>query len=119
MITPVPMELVSFVILKEKSEEAASRLLALGVFHPVDLRNIEDEIQSLSSCQIDKEMAQCDGLLMRLNEICHRMGVDARAFGHGEKDIGDFPILKQKRFLILLISPAKNSLTKKKKLPGR
>ena len=76
MITPVPMELVSFVVLKEKTEEVASRLLALGVFHPVDLRNIEDTLSTLSLYQIDQEMSVCDALQSRVREVSRQMGLD-------------------------------------------
>ncbi|HNQ50966.1 MAG TPA: V-type ATPase 116kDa subunit family protein [Candidatus Omnitrophota bacterium] len=97
MITPVPMELVSFVVLKEKAEEAASRLLALGVFHPVDLRNIEDTLQSLSSFQIDKDLAVCDALQLRIREVSRRMGLElVQAARH---DIGSFSYAAAGEFL--------------------
>ncbi|MFA6385062.1 MAG: V-type ATPase 116kDa subunit family protein, partial [Candidatus Omnitrophota bacterium] len=88
MITPVPMELVSFVVLKEKTEEVASRLLALGVFHPVDLRDIEDTLHSLSSFQIDKEMAVCDALQAHIREISRRLSLDVSLVYN--KDISGF-----------------------------
>ncbi|HQJ14971.1 MAG TPA: V-type ATPase 116kDa subunit family protein [Candidatus Omnitrophota bacterium] len=91
------MELVSFVVLKEKAEEVASRLLSLGVFHPVDLRNIEDTLQSLSSYQIDKEMAACDGILLRIRELSRRIGLEAP--GVCNKDIRDFSYVAAGEFL--------------------
>lgn len=91
------MELVSFVVLKEKTEEVASRLLALGVFHPVDLRNIEDTLQSLSSFQIDKEMAVCDALQARIREISRKMGLEATPAYQG--DIGSFSYAAAGEFL--------------------
>ena len=97
MITPVPMELVSFVVLKEKTEEVAERLLALGVFHPVDLRNIEETLHSLSSYQIDQEMAVCDALQSRVREISRRMNLDAAPVYN--KDIAKFSYTAAGEFL--------------------
>jgi V/A-type H+/Na+-transporting ATPase subunit I len=97
MITPVPMELVSFVVLKEKTEEVASRLLALGVFHPVDLRNIEDTLHSLSSYQIDKEMAVCDALQGRIREMTRRLALEFHSVYN--KDIGNFSYAGAGEFL--------------------
>ena len=97
MITPVPMELISLVVLKDKTEEVASRLLALGVFHPVDLRNIDDTLSALSSCQIEKEMAACDGLNTRLREVTRRLSLDLASVYN--KDIGDFSYAKAGEFL--------------------
>jgi len=82
------MELVSFVVLKDKTEEVASRLLALGVFHPVDLRNIENTLQALSSYQIDKEMAVCDALQARIRDISRRLSLDVPSVYN--KDITGF-----------------------------
>ena len=97
MITPVPMELISLVVLKDKTEEVASRLLALGVFHPVDLRNIDDTLSNLSSYQIEKEMAACDGLYTRIREVTRRMSLDLASVYN--KDISDFSYAKAAEFL--------------------
>jgi len=60
------MELFSVVVLKERLEDVTSRLLHLGIFHPVDIRHVEKELSELSSYEIDREYAQLDGLDSRL-----------------------------------------------------
>jgi V/A-type H+-transporting ATPase subunit I len=114
MITPVPMELVSFVVLKEKTEEVASRLLALGVFHPVDLRNIEDTLHTLSSYQIDKEMAVCDALQARIREISRRLSLDVPSIYN--KDISGFSYAGSGEFLDTVDKQVRSIIDNKEEL---
>ncbi len=97
MITTVPMELISFLVLKDKAQEVASRLVALGVFHPVDIRGIEDKLERLSSFQIDKETADYDFLQSRVHEITRKLKVDLR--GRYESDIQAFSYQSARAFL--------------------
>jgi V/A-type H+/Na+-transporting ATPase subunit I len=114
MITPVRMELVSFVVLKEKTEEVASRLLALGVFHPVDLRNIEDTLHTLSSYQIDKEMAICDALQGRIREMSRRLSLDVHSVYN--KDIGSFSYTAAGEFLDAVDKQVRSIIDNKEEL---
>jgi V/A-type H+-transporting ATPase subunit I len=91
------MELVSFLVIKDKAQEVASRLVDLGVFHPVDIRGIEDKLESLSSFQIDKEAADYDLLQSRVHEITRKLRVDLR--GQYEPDIRDFSYQSAQAFL--------------------
>jgi V/A-type H+-transporting ATPase subunit I len=73
------MELLSIVVLKEKMEDITYRLLKLGIFHPVDMRHIEDELKELSPYEIDKEYAQWDELDVRLRDDLRKLGVSPAA----------------------------------------
>jgi len=72
------MELVSIVVLKEKIEDISYRLLKLGIFHPVDIRHIEDELRDLSPYEIDKEYLEWDELDARLRDNLRKLGVSFR-----------------------------------------
>jgi len=75
MLTASSMELVSVVVLKEKIEDITYRLLKLGIFHPVDIRHIEDELRDLSPYEIDKEYAEWDELDSRLKDNLRRLDI--------------------------------------------
>jgi len=82
------MELLNIVVLKEKIEDITFRLLKLEIFHPVDIRHIEDELKDLSPYEIDKEYTQWDELDVRLWDDLRRLGVspapakDIKAFSY-------------------------------------
>jgi V/A-type H+-transporting ATPase subunit I len=88
MMSTVPMELVSLLVLKDKAQDVAQRLVDLGVFHPVDIRAIEDKLESLSSFQIDKESADYELLQSKVHEVSRKLKVDLR--GRYESDIKSF-----------------------------
>ena len=75
MLTASSMELVSMIVLKEKIEDITYRLLKLGIFHPVDIRHIEDELIGLSPYEIDKEYVEWDELDARLRDDLRKLGV--------------------------------------------
>ncbi|MFA5388511.1 MAG: V-type ATPase 116kDa subunit family protein [Candidatus Omnitrophota bacterium] len=87
------MELISIVVLKEKIEAITLRLLKLGIFHPVDIRRIEDELGELSVCDIDKEYDGWDGLEAGIRDNLRRLGIspalsrDIKAFSR--EDVQD------------------------------
>jgi len=68
------MELLSIVVLKEKIEAITYHLLKLEIFHPVDIRRIEDELKELSPYEIDKEYSQWDELDSRLRDNLRKLG---------------------------------------------
>ena len=84
------MELLNIAALKEKIEDITYHLLKLGIFHPVDIRHIEDELKDLSPYEIDKEYAQWDELDVRLRDDLRRLGIsfapskDIKAFSYDE-----------------------------------
>src|SRR4030042_974400 len=86
ILTTSSMELLSVVVLKERLEDATMRLLKLGIFHPVDIRNIEDDLKDLSPLQIDKEYADWDNLDARAKEILRKLDVSLVA----QKDMKEF-----------------------------
>jgi len=61
------------VVLKAKSEEVISGLLALGMFHPVDIRHVEDELAALSVFQVEKEYAQWEAVQINVREIARTL----------------------------------------------
>ena len=69
------MELVSMVVLKEKIEDVTYHLLKLGIFHPVDIRHIEDELRELSPYEIDKEYVEWDELDSRLRDNLKKLDI--------------------------------------------
>ncbi len=75
MLTPSPMELINIVILKEKEEEVMSGLLRLGIFHPVDIRRIEDQLENLSPPQVEKEYAELGALEVKLTDIGRKLNL--------------------------------------------
>jgi len=75
MLTTSSMELVSILVLKEKIEDITYHLLRLGIFHPVDIRHIEDDLKDLSPYEIEKEYTQWDELDTRLRDDLRRMGL--------------------------------------------
>jgi V/A-type H+-transporting ATPase subunit I len=77
MLTASSMELLSVVVLKEKVEDITYRLLKLGVFHPVDIRHIEDELKDLSPYEIDREYTEWDELDTRLRDNLRKLGISS------------------------------------------
>jgi len=78
MITPAPMELLNFVVLKENAEEVAGRLLAVGSFHPVDIRSIESKITGLTPSQVDKENHELETLQAKVKDLLRKFGINPR-----------------------------------------
>lgn len=84
------MELLSIVVLKEKIEDIIYRLLRLGIFHPVDIRHIEEELNNLSPYEIDREYSQWDELDARIQDNLRKLGIsiapkkDIKAFSYDE-----------------------------------
>ncbi len=119
MITPAPMELLSFVVLKEKLEEVSHRLLKLGNFHPVDIRLIEDKIKGLSSAQLEKESQELESLQSKIKDALRKLKlrpepayikeIPGSSYAEAEKQLGDLereltPLLGRKEELNAEIS---------------
>ncbi|MDD2703490.1 MAG: V-type ATPase 116kDa subunit family protein [Candidatus Omnitrophica bacterium] len=85
MFTTAPMELLSLVVFKEKSEEVVSHLLKLGIFHPVDIRHIEEGLAQLNAFDIKREYAEWDALEGELKIIAHNMNISLYARQSGRK----------------------------------
>ena len=69
------MELLSIVVLKDSIEDITYRLLHLGIFHPVDIRHIEEELNNLSPYEVDREYAQWDELDTKLKDNLRKLGI--------------------------------------------
>jgi V/A-type H+-transporting ATPase subunit I len=106
------MELLSIVVLKEKMEDITYRLLKLGIFHPVDIRHIEDELKELSPYEIDKEYAQWDELDVRLRDDLRKLGVSPIAV----KDVKAIPYDDIKNILTRAEESANFFLAQKEEL---
>lgn len=78
MITPSLMELISFVVIKEKTQDVAAKILDLGVFHPVDIRHIEDALSSLTPTMIDKQYQELDLLYSKISEISRKINLELK-----------------------------------------
>ncbi|MBD3246585.1 MAG: hypothetical protein GF333_06185 [Candidatus Omnitrophica bacterium] len=79
MLTPSSMELLSVVVFKEKLDELVPRLVHTGLFHPVDLRDIEQELGSLSGCNLSREFTELDTLEAKLTHLLRTLGVSLPA----------------------------------------
>jgi V/A-type H+/Na+-transporting ATPase subunit I len=75
MFTTEPMELVSIVVLKERTEGVVSRLLKSGFFHPVDIRSIEADLGDISQSQTEKEYSSYESLQSRVYDLTRKAGV--------------------------------------------
>lgn len=75
MFTSSSMEFVSMVVFKGKIEEVVSRLVSLGIFQPVDIRKIEEEVSSLTSLEIEKENADLQALEVTFREILRKLNI--------------------------------------------
>ncbi|HOW42083.1 MAG TPA: V-type ATPase 116kDa subunit family protein [Candidatus Omnitrophota bacterium] len=76
MITPAAMELVSFVVLRENVEAVAAHLLKLGIFHPVDIRHIEEKLHGLSLFEIEKENNDWSAVQTRVRDVARKLRLD-------------------------------------------
>lgn len=75
MLTSASLELLNIMILKEKSESVLSHLLELGIFHPVDVRDIEQDMTGLTPYQIEKEHADWEALEITLRELTRKLNL--------------------------------------------
>ena len=95
MITPSAMEFLTLVVLKDKAEDVATHLLKLRIFHPVDIRSIEDRIKGLSVFQLDKENTEWEALQAKTAEITRKLKLDLvpeynediEAFSYAQTDV--------------------------------
>lgn len=130
MLTAASMEIVNIIVLKEKSEEVALRLLETGVFHPVDSRSIEDAIGYLKSCNIDTEYSQLEELETKSRGIIRQLGMqvflskEIKPFSYSE--IGNvlnsmeaklFPAIMKKEEIETEIKTKENLLLQLKNFP--
>jgi len=106
------MELVSIVVLKEKIEDITYRLLKLGIFHPVDIRHIEDELRELSPYEIDREYVEWDELDARLKDDLRKLGISLSPV----KDIKTFSVDDIKKILAGIEDEAAGFFVQKEEL---
>lgn len=77
MMTPSKMEFISCVVLREKAQEVAAQIVRMGLVHPVDPRDIEEPLKSLSSFDVAGDSAGLDMVEAQLRETCRMAGCDA------------------------------------------
>lgn len=75
MLTSTSLELVNLVVFKDKAEEVSAFLLKAGIFHPVDIRNIESELAGLSLSQIEKDSLSLEALHGRCRTLARKLRV--------------------------------------------
>lgn len=75
ILSTTPMELVSAVVLKEQLESVAQHLVQLGIFQPMDIRDIEEELRKLSSNQAAKEYDLWADFESQLNDLSKGLGL--------------------------------------------
>lgn len=75
MFTSSSMEFISMVVFKDKIEDVVSHLVKLGIFQPVDIRKIEEEVSSLTSLEIEKESADLQAIEINFREILRKLNV--------------------------------------------
>ncbi|MGE5197367.1 MAG: V-type ATP synthase subunit I [Deltaproteobacteria bacterium] len=109
------MELLSMVVYKDKVEEVISRLLKLGIFHPVDIRHIESALSDLSPFQVEKEYVEWEALEISLREISRKLSLGAYPVA---KDIRDLSYEKVKDMLSGIDDRIKPLAEKKEDLSG-
>lgn len=63
------------VVFKDKIEDVVSHLVKLGIFQPVDIRKIEEEVSSLTSLEIEKESADLQAIEINFREILRKLNV--------------------------------------------
>jgi V/A-type H+/Na+-transporting ATPase subunit I len=83
-MTTDTMELVSLVVFKARAQEAGSYLLHAGFFHPVDIREVERELGSLSQLEIGQEFDRFDRLQQKTGGLARQLNVELAA----SRDIG-------------------------------
>ncbi|MCK9614401.1 MAG: hypothetical protein M0R48_02720 [Candidatus Omnitrophica bacterium] len=75
MFTSSSMDILSMIVFKDKIEEVFSRLVKLGIFQPVDIRKIEEEVSSLTSLEIEKESTELQALEISFREISRKLNL--------------------------------------------
>lgn len=92
MLTAEAMELVTIAVLKARAENVVSRLLKSGVFHPVDIRGIEEGMEDIPQFQIEKEYSLYESLQSRLGDVAKKTGItlspkkELKNFSYDEAD---------------------------------
>ena len=125
MLTAEAMELVTIAVLKERAENVVSRLLKSGVFHPVDIRGIEEGMEDIPQFQIEKEYSLYESLQSRLGDITKKAGItlspkkELKNFSYDEADksLGKSeeaikPLITQKEDLIALLNTKEAMLSR-------
>lgn len=76
MMTPSRMEFISCLVLREKAQEVAAQIVSMGLVHPVDLRDIEEPLKSLSSFDVAGDSTGLDTVEAQLRETRRMTGCD-------------------------------------------
>jgi len=97
MIIPAPMELLSFMVLRDNVEKVSGRLLKLGSFHPVDIRQIEDKIRGILPAQVDKENQELESLRIKVRDLIRKLKLLPEVF-YG-REIQEFFYIETKEFI--------------------
>lgn len=94
-MSTLPMEFLGIVVFKKHAEAAVTNLLRLGIFHPVDIRDIETELKDLSPLDIEKEYAEWESLEVNLNDILRKLGPVSFAPKQNETDVFSYDKIKE------------------------
>ncbi len=63
------------VVFKNKIEDVVSHLVKLGIFQPVDIRRVEEEVGSLTALEVEKENTELQALEITFREILRKLNL--------------------------------------------
>jgi V/A-type H+-transporting ATPase subunit I len=131
MLTAEAMELVTIAVMKERAESVVSRLLKSGIFHPVDIRGIEEGMEDIPQFQIEKDYSLYESLQSRLADIAKKTGItlspkrELKGFSYDEADksLGKAeeavkPLIARKEDLIVLLNTKEAMLSRLEEYPS-
>ncbi|MCM8826336.1 MAG: hypothetical protein NC904_02325 [Candidatus Omnitrophica bacterium] len=95
MLTTSSLELLSIVLFKDNVEEVLSYLMKSGVFHPIDISEVEKELGKLSTLSTSNQNGELESLEIRLTDILRRTGIHLLP----SKDIEGFNYSKVKEII--------------------
>lgn len=75
MFTTSSMELLSMVVFRDKMEDVISRLVELGIFQPVDICKVENNLTNLSPLQIENESVEWQVIETNLRDIAIKLNL--------------------------------------------
>jgi V/A-type H+-transporting ATPase subunit I len=75
MFTPSSMEIISILVEKDREKEIVSRLVKLGVFQPMDIKEAEDELNKVNAYSNPSEAESLSYIESRLNNITSKIDI--------------------------------------------
>jgi len=108
------MELISMVVFKDKIEDVVSHLVELGIFQPVDIRRVEEEVGDLTALEIEKENTELQALEITFREILRKLNLSVAP----SKEIEPFSLENLKEIFASLDEKLSATLAERQELIG-